>query len=441
MEVAPKPAFSKNIEALAYHDLDGKPGFQMAMQEVEGRYYLYLAHIKASGWAILDVTDPAKPEYLKFIPGPDKAGQVTLKLQVAGGLMITALQQAFPFLHGTSWDDPYEEGIYIWDVKDPVDPKVFSHWETGGGLGVHRFYYDGGRYVHLTASCKGIAGFMYRILDIVDPRHPVEVGRWWSPAQWKNGMIEPKGPPPEDPLLAMLEIMMHGPAYPKGDLAYLSYGGQGMVILDISDVTQPRFIGQLKHHPPLAGKLSGARCHTVIPLSQRPYAVMSSEGERYPVFTEKFIAGRAQPLNFIGMVDIADPTDPTLVSIFPYPEIPAGWPYKNFTEIPGVGAGPFGPHNLHEPHNHPALEDRNDRAYCCYFHAGLRVYDISDPFVPREIAYFIPPDPERHAFNNATGDLFPGPNIATTEDVLVDNRGFIYMDTMQQGLFVLRCTV
>ena len=36
---------------------------------------------------------------------------------------------------------------------------------------------------------------------------------------------------------------------------------------------------------------------------------------------------------------------------------------------------------------------------------------------------------------------FPGPNIATTEDVLVDNRGFIYMDTMQQGLFVLRCTV
>ena len=106
-----------------------------------------------------------------------------------------------------------------------------------------------------------------------------------------------------------------------------------------------------------------------------------------------------------------------------------------------LGASPKTRPPQRPPHYHPALEDRNDRVYCCYFHAGLRVYDIADPFVPREIAYFIPPDPEKHAFNNAAGDLFPGPNIATTEDVLVDNRGFIYMDTMQQGLFVLRCTV
>lgn len=151
--------------------------------------------------------------------------------------------------------------------------------------------------------------------------------------------------------------------------------------------------------------------------------------------------GVAQPLNFIGMVDISDPADPTLVSIFPYPEIPEDWPYKNFNEIPGVGAGPFGPHNIHEPHYHPALEDRNDRIYCCYFHAGLRVYDISDPFVPRELAYFIPPDPDKWAFNNEAGDLFPGPMIATTEDVIVDNRGNIFIDTWQSGMYVLRCTV
>ncbi len=91
--MAKKEAFAKNIEVLGYHDLDGRPGFQMAMQEVDGRYYLYLAHFKHSGWTILDVTDPAKPEYLKFVPGPDKPGQVTLKIQVADGLMITALQQ------------------------------------------------------------------------------------------------------------------------------------------------------------------------------------------------------------------------------------------------------------------------------------------------------------------------------------------------------------
>jgi hypothetical protein len=438
-----KEAFSKNIDVLAYLDLGGKPWFQMAMQEVAGKYYLYASHFKTSGWAIVDVTDPRKPEYVKFIAGPDLSAQGCPKLQVADGLMITALGGSLPMLHGNKWEDPFEEGVIIWDVKDPVNPKFLSQWATGGGGGVHRFFYNGGRYVHLSATCKGFRGFIYRILDIVDPKNPVEVGRWWMPDQWTAGYVQPKGPAAEgDPQLALLDsAVMHGPAYPKGDLAYVSYGGAGMVILDISDITLPQLVGQLRHHPPFAGKLSGARCHTVLPLSERPYAVMTSEGERYSVFNEKSVNGVAQPLNFIGMVDISDPADPTLVSVFPYPEIPEGWPYKNFNEIPGVGAGPFGPHNIHEPHYHPALEDRNDRIYCCYFHAGLRVYDISDPFVPRELAYFIPPDPEKWAFNNEAGDLFPGPRIATTEDVIVDNRGNIFIDTWHSGMYVLRCTV
>ena len=78
-----KQAFAKNIEVLGYNDLDGRPGFQMAMQIVDGRYYLYLAHFKHCGWTILDVTDPRDIKYLKWVPGPDKPGQVTLKIQVA----------------------------------------------------------------------------------------------------------------------------------------------------------------------------------------------------------------------------------------------------------------------------------------------------------------------------------------------------------------------
>src|SRR3990172_10310252 len=79
MTMAGKQAFAKNIDVLAYHDVDGKPWFQMAMQEVDGRYYLYGAHFKHPGWAIVDVTDPTRPEYLKFVPGPDLPGQGTPK--------------------------------------------------------------------------------------------------------------------------------------------------------------------------------------------------------------------------------------------------------------------------------------------------------------------------------------------------------------------------
>jgi len=43
--------------------------------------------------------------------------------------------------------------------------------------------------------------------------------------------------------------------------------------------------------------------------------------------------------------------------------------------------------------------------------------------------------------NNATGDLLPEPNIATTEDLIVDNGDYICIDALHWGLYVLRCTV
>ena len=74
--------------------------------------------------------------------------------------------------------------------------------------------------------------------------------------------------------------------------------------------------------------------------------------------------------------------------------------------------------------------------YNCYFGAGLRVFDTTDPFIPKEIAYFMPPDPEVDLFNNEEGTLLPGSKVAITEDCLVDDRGYIYVDTFQDGLYI-----
>lgn len=435
--MAENKSYSKNMELIGYHDLEGKPGFQMAMQVVNDRYYLYLAHVGHSGWSILEVTEPEKPRFVRFIEGPQYAGESTLKIQVADGLMICSLGGKIPILQGNEWSDPFITGVYIFDVKNPEDPKFLSYWKNGEpGLfnGVHRFFYNGGRYAHLTSDADGFTQMIYRILDVSDPANPVEAGRWWLPEQWTAGQINPEIP---QDVTIMDRAGAHGPPYIKGNYAYLSYGGAGMVILDISNIAVPRLVGQLKLHPPFAGGFAGARCHTVMPLSQRPYAIVTTEGERFSLFNKDIIKNVAQPMNMIGMLDVSDVSNPTLISIFPYPEVPEGYPYKNFNEC-GIGCpGPFGPHNIHEPHNHPALEDRNNRLYCCYFHAGLRVYDISDPFVPKELAYYLPPNPTKWLFKNT----YPGPMISTTEDVLVDNRGNIFIDTFHDGLYVLRCTV
>lgn len=139
-------------------------------------------------------------------------------------------------------------------------------------------------------------------------------------------------------------------------------------------------------------------------------------------------------MNNLHMIDVSNPADQVLVAEFPYPEVPADFPYKNFNTA-GLGCqGPFGPHNLHEPMGKPWLEDNPNRVYCCYFHAGMRVYDVTDPFYIKEIAYFIPPNPEKTLFDVE----IPGPMLGTAEDCVVDDRGYIYMDTFHDGMYILR---
>jgi hypothetical protein len=42
-----------NVESLAYHDLDGRAGFNLAVQEVAGRFFLYVARFWHSSWTVV----------------------------------------------------------------------------------------------------------------------------------------------------------------------------------------------------------------------------------------------------------------------------------------------------------------------------------------------------------------------------------------------------
>lgn len=397
--------YAKNFDLVGYHDLESRPAFKIAMQVVDQKWYLYLAHFWTSGWTILDVTEPSRPEFVKFIPGPDNTW--ALQLQVANGIMVTALEKISEMFGGKS-DQPSEEGIFVWDLKDPVNPKRLGHFKTGA-TGTHRNHWEGGRYVHLAATARGFEGHIYRIVDIADPSNPVEVGRWWLPEQWAAGGAK----------WTKSWVALHGPAYPEGDRAYLGYGGAGMVILDISDITLPRLVSRLDFHPPLGSWLA---CHTVIPLPKRKLALVSSEAIE---------ENCREALNFAGIVDIADEKNPRLISLFPIPEPPPGAPYKNFCEK----GGRFGPHNFNHAQRQPCLEDRDDRIYLTYFNAGVRVYDISDAYLPKEIAYYIPPDPKERR------GLLPKTLVAQSEDVLVDTRGYSYVTDKNHGLHILRCPI
>ena len=436
--------YIKNMEVVGFSDLNGINAFQMALYKTGDKYYMYCGSFKGAGVNILDVTDPSRPQVVGCVWVSDPEvyfAQSTPKIQVADDKLIVALGGGVPFLHGITAGDPADDGLQIYDLKeDPVHPRLLSHWHTGlpNGMGVHRFAYNGGKYVYMPAECPGFVGFIVRILDISDPCNPVEAGRWWKPEQFKDGMLEgtyPVGHAAEKdwPMCHACTLSADRP-----NELYLGYIGGGGIILDISDPTRPKLISQLMVQPPFAGKLCGARCHTYLPLTGRNFAVLTNEGERFPFFTKENIAASAhpgaQPMNNLHMIDVSDPKDPVLVAEFPYPEVPEGFPYRNFNDC-GIGAqGPFGPHNVHEPMGKPWLQDDPNLIYNCYFHAGLRVFDVSDPYYIKEIAYFIPPNPEKLLFQIPV----PGPLIATTVDVVVDDRGYIYIDTWHDGMYILR---
>ena len=62
---------ASNMKPIGYSDLGGHEAFKMAIKHVGDHWYLYMGHFVASGWSIVDVTDPTNPKVVKFLPGPD----------------------------------------------------------------------------------------------------------------------------------------------------------------------------------------------------------------------------------------------------------------------------------------------------------------------------------------------------------------------------------
>src|SRR6267378_2196277 len=342
----PGPWTGRNIRVVGYSETNRRPGFKLAIQEVGGRWLLYMGHLWDRGWSIMDVTNPRDPQVVKFIPGPTNTW--TIQMDVAEGKMITALERIAPGWGG-DLTKPFDEGVLIWSLADPVSPKLLGQFKTGG-TGTHRDGYFGGKYVHLAAGMPGYSGNIYVIIDICDPAHIKKVG-------------------------------------------------------------------QLPFSPPFLGN-SGA--HSALPLPKRNLAIVNSESIREDC---------NEPLNHASLVDVSNPATPTLIALLPLPVPPSGLPYKDFCHK----GGRFGPHNVNHHHHSPFTDHSDTLVYLTYFNAGLRIYDISNATLPKEVAWFIPPDPVHRYGPQPVGSL-----VEQTEDVLVDTRGYIYVTNKNQGLWILK---
>jgi hypothetical protein len=400
---------AQNLRLLGRSDLGGHPngGEGMAMKVVGDRRILYIAHENPPiALTILDVTDPRSPALLHQAPLPHVRVRSN-SLALHGDTLLMAFQTR------DRGDAP--AGMQLYDVSDPARPVPTAFFDTSGphSRGVHMVTTMDGKYAHLSTGAPDFEPAhpkddqFYMIVDINDPAAPREEGRWWLPGQ-RKGDAEALTRHPEKRLDAGYRVH-HALSYPdRPDRAYLGYIDGGVVILDIARHDRPRMVSRLDYHPPMPGFT-----HTVVPLFGRGLLIVTDEASG-----EFGDDGYDWP-KLIWVVDARVETNPVILATAPKP--------AGFKELHRVG-GRIGAHNVHENEPVPGSAVLQNTVVATWFSAGLRIYDIGDPFRPEEIAAFIPATP-------------PGQRGSRISDVFVDDRKIIYaLDRAKGGLYILEYT-
>ena len=191
-----------------------------------------------------------------------------------------------------------------------------TFWRCAG-KGVHRFTFDG-RYAYISPEMDGYVGNIVMILDLADPTQPQEVGRWWMPGQWTAGG--------ETPTWKGRQHRCHHPIR-AGDRLYVSYWHGGFVILDISDMSKPKFVSGLDWSPPFSLADAHRACRSRSRIRGRRDAVVADEDVRQ--------ARPVAPPSFLWMVDITDETRPVPVASFQVEGVD-GKPQPEYDRLPSA---------------------------------------------------------------------------------------------------------
>jgi hypothetical protein len=318
------------------------------------------------GVSAVDVRDPAKPrplgQFAAFKGSDDEDVWVgTVRTRgFSGDLAAVGIQPCDPSRSSFA-------GLALYDVSDPSRPKELGRLATGVARGVHELgvaQRADGRLLALAAvpgsfaRSNGAKGDL-RVVDVSDPRHPTELADW---------DVRRDGPAALRAQLGAREDVFDHSAWPfaHGTKLFASWWAAGVVFLDISDPTRPRWIGRTSYK-------QGDR-------AQAAHSGWFNRDETLFVQNDETLGvnpkASGETWTYQRIWDTHDLAHPKLVSSFA-------------TEAAAPGAdGRIGTDGIYSVHN--AVVD-GTLEYASWYSDGVRVVDLADPAHPREVGYFVPP--------------------------------------------------
>ena len=409
----PQPDYARNMRLLGWCDQGGRPD---GVQIMVHRGFAYVGHMFSKGFSIIDVRDPRTPRAVEYLAAPPGTWNIHLQTHDDLLLVINAkdmfaaaefaderayyrgqLGAVVGTAQATTAARNWTAGLAVYDISQPASPRRIGFMPVEGG-GIHRIWYAGGRWAYASALLDGFTDYIFMTVDMADPTKPRAAGRYWIP-----GMNLAAGETPSWP--ARSRYGLHH-AIVHGDTAYAAWRDAGMVVLDVADRTRPRLIVHRNWCPPFGGGT-----HNCLPLPDRQLLV---------VLDEAVLDRQEDGLKLIWVFDNSDPGNPVSIATFPTPA-EADYVAKG---------GHFGPHNIHE--NRPGSLVSSELIFATYQNAGVRVFDIRDPFRPNEVGAWVPPAPERMMDHRPNR-----PRVIQSADVFVDKGGLVYSTDYNAGLFIL----
>jgi hypothetical protein len=423
-----------------------------------------------NGTSIVDVTDPKKPKYLFHLPVSDGAAGGAQMLRVCDGSTLPTHNSKIYMLR-TYANSAHE----IWDVTNPSNPVgvrtvaggnpvIGAQTGAPGALaGTHKSWWEcdtGIAYIVGRRGNDGKDGWRTGnhifIFDLSDPANPKFLRDWALDGQQPGGVIPPHftvvpaihGPISTGP--ASGTIAMAGATPNRVYFAY-GVGSNGvMQIVDRTSVLSTK-CGSISStltppactdfHTAELGRLvmnpdNGA--HTSWPIGKITVPDFVTDTGNDTGFTQRDVvvvtseAGGAFCNEFRHLTFMTDVTNEGTPQSIATAQVPAS--EGDFCDR----GGRFGPHATNEEFGPPFYQKI---VFVSYFNAGIRAFDIRDPYNPRNVAFFIP------AITAATdyrcGPYQGNPNLCVrviqTNNVATDDRGYIYIvDRANTGLHVLR---
>jgi len=395
---------TRGMRYLGQHELagHGNCGEGTALLERGGRRYLYVAHERGPvNFSVLDVSDPRTPELLTQATLPPGAVRSN-SLAVGEEIMVVAYQV----------DRPGQQpaGIEVFDLASPAQPRPVGFLDLSGpySRGTHWVGFTTGTLAYLATGTPDsqptnpLDDQFVVIVDLARPSQPAVLGQWWLPGTQHGD----SAPPPVRHEVFDAGFRAHNiNVFPgRPDRAYVGYIDAGAITLDIADPGAPRLVSRLDYHPPMPGFT-----HTVLPLPHR----------RLLAITDETVHDNAADFpKLLWFADASVETSPLIVSSAPLP------PVAEFARR----GGRFGAHNLHENEPFGWSWQSEDTVFGTFFNAGVRAYDVRNPFQPAEVAAFVPPAPP----GSATGAI-------QINDVYVSADGIVYaVDRGGGGLYLLQ---